>query len=131
MGQDALFRMADPHHQTMHDLQRITHLQRRAALEPSPEDWRTRLPVMIRGHRAGADGDGNPTDWSPLLAAALQPMQTEAIRALSEAELEPELEAELELELFGPVPCSSYCPTERCSAPRCQCTFTGHRPTCE
>ena len=32
------------------------------------------------------------------------------------------------IKVYGPEPYSSNSPLERCSAPRCQCTLTGHRP---
>ena len=79
-GQTAVYRAADPPQHTMYNLQRITNSQRRAAREPTPEDWRARLPRLLLHHLATETEHPEPPDWSPLLTAALQPTQGDAQR---------------------------------------------------
>ena len=90
-AQNTLFRMADLSHRTMHELQRITRAQRRAALEPAPEDWRARLPGLLRDHLNTESEPPQDLDWSPLLTAAMQLMLAEAHRALMEGGVGPDV----------------------------------------
>ncbi len=69
----------------MMELQRLANGQRRAAREPTPKDWRIRLPTLLVGHLAAETAGATQLDWSPLLTAVFQPMQVEALQALSEA----------------------------------------------